>query len=184
MAIAPPLDRPIDPAGGGSQPAANPPPPRTGWLRTLRLGGPALPMFVLFVVALVDEMDRSAIGVLTPEIRDYFGLDLTTVTIVVSLTGVVTLLLALPMGFLADRVSRTKLTALGALSIGVFGILTGIVPTILLFTITRAAAGFGRTLDSAHNSLLADYYPPESRATVYSWRQLAVELGRGLGPLI
>ena len=154
-------------------------------LRSLSLaGGPLLPMVVLFVVAMVDEMDRTAIGVLTPEIRDYFGLDITTVTFIVAASGFLTLLLAVPMGYVADRVNRTRLTALGALSIGVFGILTGIAPTVLLFTLTRGLAGFGRTLDPAHTSLLADYYPAELRATAYSYRQLAVELGRGLGPLL
>ena len=59
-------------------------------LRGFSLGGPLLPLLVLCGIALVQEMDRDAIGVLTPEIRDYFGLDLTTLTLIVSLTGVLT----------------------------------------------------------------------------------------------
>jgi ABC-type branched-subunit amino acid transport system ATPase component/MFS family permease len=128
-------------------------------------------------------MDKGALGVLTPEIRDYFGLDLTTVTVVVSLTGVLVLALAVPIGYLSDRVNRTRLTAAGAVAIGAFGVLTGFAPTLLLFTISRAGAGIGRAMDPAHNSLLADYYPPESRAGVYSYRQLAVVLGGLIGPL-
>jgi len=152
-------------------------------LRTLAAGSDVLPMLVIFAITLIDELDKGAIGVLTPEIRDYFGLDLTAVTIVVSLTGVLTLALAVPVGYLSDRVKRTRLTAFGAVAIGAFGVLTGIVPTLLLFTLTRLGAGIGRTMDPAHNSLLADYYPPESRAGVYSYKQLAFVLGGLIGPL-
>jgi ABC-type branched-subunit amino acid transport system ATPase component/predicted MFS family arabinose efflux permease len=158
--------------------------PQRRGLKSLTLGVPVLPLVVLLVVAMVDEMDRAALGVLTPEIRDYFGLDLKTVTIIVSLTGVLTLLLAVPIGYLSDRMNRTTLTALGALCIGVFGVFTGLAPTILLFTVTRASAGLGRTLDPAHLSLLADYSPPENRTGVYAYRQLAAEIGRGIGPLL
>jgi branched-chain amino acid transport system ATP-binding protein len=152
-------------------------------LRSLAAGGDVLPLVVIFAITLIDELDKGALGVLTPEIRDYFGLDLTAVTIVVSLTGVLTLALALPIGYLSDRVNRTRLTAFGAVAIGVFGVLTGIVPTLMLFTVTRLGAGMGRTMDPAHNSLLADYYPPESRAGVYSYKQLAFVLGGLIGPL-
>src|SRR5438874_12254131 len=96
------------------------------WVNSITGGAPWLPLAVIFGIALVDEMDRTAIGVLGPEIRDFFGLDITTVTIVVSLTGVLTILLALPAGFLADRVKRTRLSALGALLIRGFGLLTGL----------------------------------------------------------
>jgi ABC-type branched-subunit amino acid transport system ATPase component/MFS family permease len=173
---------PVDPAA----PAATTPPSRLRLqgLRSLARGNDVMPMIVLFVIALVDEMDRSALGVLTPEIRDYFGLDLATGTVVVSLTGVLTLALAVPVGYLSDRMNRTWLTAFGALAIGVFGLLTGFAPTLLLFTITRVGAGIGRTFDPAHTSLLADYYPPESRAGVYAYRQFAIVFGGLIGPLV
>jgi branched-chain amino acid transport system ATP-binding protein len=147
-------------------------------------GLPLLPMVVLFGIAFVDEMDKGALGVLTPEIRDYFGLDITRVTFLVALTGVLTLILAVPMGIAADRWRRTWLTAAGAVTLGVFGIFTGIVPTLLLFTLTRVGAGAGRAFDPVHNSLLSDTYPPDARAGVFAYRQLAVILGGAVGPIV
>jgi branched-chain amino acid transport system ATP-binding protein len=158
--------------------------PRVPTFKALAAGGSTLPMIVLFAIALIDEMDKGALGVLTPEIRDYFGLDITKVTILVSLTGVLTLFLAVPIGFLSDRTNRTRLTAAGAIALGAFGIFTGFAPTLLLFTITRVGAGAGRAFDPTHASLLADYYPPDSRAGVYAYRQFAVLLGGASGPLI
>src|SRR5205085_9322577 len=128
--------------------------------RGFSLGGPLLPLFVLCGIALVQEMDRDAIGVLTPEIRDYFGLDLTTLTVIVSLTGVLTLLLALPVGYLSDRLRRTWLTTGCVLAIGVCGLLSGLLPTILLFTIARAARGIGRTLEPAPHAAPGADFPP------------------------
>ncbi|HVT76771.1 MAG TPA: MFS transporter [Acidimicrobiales bacterium] len=158
-------------------------PPKNETWRAQLAGLPVLPMVVLFAIAFIDEMDKGALGVLTPEIRDYFGLDITRVTFLVALTGVLTLILAVPMGIVADRWKRTWLTALGTVSLAVFGVLTGIVPTLLLFTLTRVGAGAGRAFDPVHNSLLSDYYPPDARAQVFAYRQLAVILGAGLGPL-
>ena len=37
---------------------------------------PFFPLFVLFGLNAVDELDRTAFGVLVPEIRDHFHLDL------------------------------------------------------------------------------------------------------------
>ena len=35
--------------------------------------GPAYPLFILFGLNAVDELDRTAFAILTPEIRDEFG---------------------------------------------------------------------------------------------------------------
>jgi hypothetical protein len=40
----------------------------------ITLGGPLLPLGVLFGLNAVDELDRTAFAVLLPDIRDHFGL--------------------------------------------------------------------------------------------------------------
>ena len=42
-------------------------------------GGPIYPLLILFGLNAVDELDRTAFGVLLPEIREEFGLNLTGV---------------------------------------------------------------------------------------------------------
>ena len=49
------------------------------WLRDVCGGEPAYPLVILFGLNAVDELDRTAFGILLPEIRDAFGLDLSTV---------------------------------------------------------------------------------------------------------
>ncbi|HEY8060598.1 MAG TPA: hypothetical protein VID94_17660, partial [Acidimicrobiales bacterium] len=41
--------------------------------------GPVYALLILFGLNAVDELDRTAFGILLPEIRDEFGLDLTTI---------------------------------------------------------------------------------------------------------
>ena len=50
-----------------------------GWLRDVCGGESAFPLVVLFGLNAVDELDRTAFGILLPNIRDEFGLDNTGV---------------------------------------------------------------------------------------------------------
>ena len=68
---------------------------------------------VLFGLNMVDELDRTAFGVLLPEIRDHFGLDNNGILTVVSLSLIAGLLLALPIGFYGDRWRRVPIAAQG-----------------------------------------------------------------------
>ena len=45
------------------------------WLRGVCGGESAFPLVVLFGLNAVDELDRTAFGILLPNIRDEFGLD-------------------------------------------------------------------------------------------------------------
>ncbi len=46
-----------------------------GWLREICGGEAAFPLVVLFGLNAVDELDRTAFGILLPNIRDEFHLD-------------------------------------------------------------------------------------------------------------
>src|SRR4029450_5023387 len=75
-------------------------------------GGLSLfPLAVLFGLNAADELDRNAVGVLLPELRDSFGLDTSGILTVVSLSLVAALLIALPIGFWSDRWRRVAVGA-------------------------------------------------------------------------
>jgi ABC-type branched-subunit amino acid transport system ATPase component/MFS family permease len=167
-------------------PDAGPPPtggPWTRWVQRTTGGAALYPLAVLFGLNMVDELDRTAFGVLTPEIRDHFGLELSGILTVVSLSYVAALVLALPIGFLADRRARVRLGATGAAMWGVFSVLTGVAPALLLLGVARAGAGLGRAVnDPVHNSLLADYYDIPVRPRVFAVHRYANAIGQFLGP--
>ena len=124
-------------------------------------GGEAIyPILVLFGLNAVDELDRAAFGILLPEIRDHFNLDLSTMLAIVALSSVAALALQVPIAQMADRSKRIPLAVVGALVWGVFSGMTGIAMGVIMLTIARSGSSLGKAvIDPTHNSLISDYYP-------------------------
>jgi branched-chain amino acid transport system ATP-binding protein len=173
-AVAGPEDGGVELTGG----------PWSRWKQRTTQGAPFYPLGVLFGLNMVDELDRTAFGVLLPEIRDHFGLDNNGILTVVSLSLIAGLLLALPIGFYGDRWRRVPIAATGAGIWGVFSALTAAAQSVWMLGASRAGAGLGRAVnDPTHNSLLADYYDIPSRPRVYAVHRYANALGQFIGPL-
>jgi ABC-type branched-subunit amino acid transport system ATPase component/MFS family permease len=185
----------VDPGGDGAEPAtlgdgATPDGDRpeegpwSRWKQRTTGGAPLFPLGVLFGLNMADELDRTAFGVLLPEIRDHFGLDTNGILWVVSLSLVGAIILALPIGFYADRIRRVPIVIGGASVWGAFSMLTGLANNLWTLGIARAGSGLGRAVnDPVHNSLIADYYDIPVRPRVYSVHRYANALGQFLGPL-
>jgi ABC-type branched-subunit amino acid transport system ATPase component/predicted MFS family arabinose efflux permease len=147
-------------------------------------GRSATPLLLLTSLLVVDEFDRSAFNVLTPTIRDAFHLNTQGILGVLTLVAIVALGSQVFIGYYADRYPRLRIAALGAAIWGIFTLGTGIAPTIVLLVIARSATGIGRAVnDPTHNSLLADYYPPEVRTSVYGFHRAGPPVGLIIGPL-
>ena len=154
------------------------------WMRNTTGGAPFFPLFVLFGLNAVDELDRTAFGVLLPEIRDHFGLSNQGILSVVAVSFIAALVLALPIGFYADRLHRTRIAVMGAAAWGVFSVLTGFATTVVMLSIARAGSGLGRAVnDPVHNSLVADYYDIPVRPKVYAVHRAANPIGQFVGPI-
>ena len=139
---------------------------------------------MLFGLNAVDELDRTAFGILLPEIRDEFGLDLQGILGLVAVVTLVSLLLQVPVAAMADRGRRVLITAVGALGWAMFSVLTGLASSLLVLAIARSGSGIGKAVvEPTHNSLLADYYDIPSRARVYSFHRAANAVGAFIGPL-
>ena len=152
-------------------------------LNQLTGGGPILPLVLLFVLNVVDELDQVAFGVLAPEIRDTFGVSEATFTTIVALPSALLIMLIVPIGFLADRYRRVTMVTIAALAWGSMSVLTGLAGFIgggvlLLLLIARFGAGLGRVMNEpVHASLLADYYDPSTHGRIYATHRLANPIG-------
>jgi len=154
------------------------------WLRGICGGESAFPLVVLFGLNAVDELDRTAFGILLPNIRDEFGLDNTGVLGLVALSSVAALALQVPIAQYADRSKRVPLAVIGALIWATFSGMTGLATGVVLLTIARSGSSLGKAvIDPTHNSLLADYYPIEARSKVFSTHRAANAVGAFVGPL-
>ena len=154
------------------------------WLRGVCGGESAYPLAVLFGLNAVDELDRTAFGILLPNIRDEFGLDNTKVLGLVALSSIAALALQVPIAQYADRSRRVPLAIVGALVWATFSGMTGLAGGVVVLTIARSGSSLGKAvIDPTHNSLLADYYPIEARSKVFSTHRAANAVGAFVGPL-
>ena len=178
-----PVTEAAPPAGPDGQP------PKRFRLSDLRLrnitgGEAATPLVILFVLNIVDELDRSAFTVLTPEIRDAFGLDNQGIFTVIALVGAIAYGFQPLIGYYGDRSNRTRLAIFGAVALIVFSLLTGLAPLVWVLVVARSGSAIGRlVVDPTHNSLIADYYGPEHRTKVYGFHRSANSIGQIIGPL-
>ena len=154
------------------------------WLRGICGGEAAFPLIVLFGLNAVDELDRTAFGILLPNIREAFDLDLTTALSIVALSSVAALALQVPIAQFADRSKRIPLVIGGALAWGFFSGMTGLSVGVIMLTVARSGSSLGKAfIDPTHNSLIADYYPVETRSHVYSFHRAANAVGGIIGPI-
>jgi branched-chain amino acid transport system ATP-binding protein len=154
------------------------------WLREVVGGSSAYPLVILFGLNAVDELDRTAFGILLPEIRDSFGLDLTGMLGLVALASVGALALQVPIAQFADRHRRLPLALGGAVVWALFSGMTGLALGVVMLTIARSGSSIGKAvIDPTHNSLIADYYPVDRRSQVYSVHRAANAIGGFVGPL-
>ena len=143
------------------------------------------PLLILFGLNTVDELDRTAFGVLLPNIQEEFGLDFQGVLTIVAVVGLVAIGLQIPVAHLADRSRRIPICIAGALAMAFFSAMTGAAVALWMLYVARSGSALGKTvIDPTHNSLLADYYPVEQRTRIYSFHRAANSLGQFLGPIL
>ena len=147
-------------------------------------GYPASPLVILFALGLIQELDGAAFGVLFPEIRDWFGTDLGTTILLGNLAGLFTVAVSVPIGFIADRVKRTWFVGLGAIVWATFSLAIGLSWSIISLSAFRFGAGVGKAMEAPRSSLLADYYPPKVRGTVFAFAGMGIPIAAFIAPTL
>jgi len=155
--------------------------------RLAKLGGGVtlFPLAVLFGIELLDQATQSAFNVLTPNIRDAFGLTNAGILLIVAIAGATALLCTLPVAVLADRVNRVRIALIGAIVGAGFSIGLGASQGVVVATIMLVGVSMGQAvIFPTHNSLLADYYPVPVRPRVYSAHRSGISIGAIVGVLL
>jgi MFS family permease len=161
--------------------APDPPGSLRRWLdRQTDVGGAGgLALFTLFGLNLVDEFDRLAFATLSPEIRDAFGLSDQQIVAIGSVSSLFVFVAAIPVGYLADRMSRVLMARAAAVVWGCMALLTGAAWTLPVLFAARFFSGFAKSSnDIVHTGLLADYYPPRALPRVFKVHRLANPLSQ------
>jgi ABC-type branched-subunit amino acid transport system ATPase component/predicted MFS family arabinose efflux permease len=151
---------------------------------TLRTGGAAM-VIMLGLITVAENFERAAGGVLAPDIQDSLHMSDTTLIGVSAFGGVALVLGAIPLAWLADRMSRVKLVWIATIGWGVATALNGLVVNPFQMFCARVGVGFGQAYSvPVFGSLLTDTYPIQGRARVYSLYWMAQPIGLLFGPFV
>lgn len=134
------------------------------------------PAAVIAAVFFFQAFDSEAFNVAGPEFLKR-GINVQAIVSIVALIGVVGVLANLAIGWFADRHGRVWIFSLGT-------VLSGLAAMASALRVTAGAVGGARVVDEVGSdadevpqySLLADYYPPETRGRAFSFVSTLVGL--------
>lgn len=142
------------------------------------------PLVVLFIVGFVDRIEYNLLSGVLPAIQGEWGFSDTAAGSIPTAAALAAAVVALPAGYLADRLSRTRIIAVVVLVWAIATLGSGLATGFVMFYLMRVLLAAAENIDNpASGSLLADYYPPVSRAKAYGLTRVTTYLG-GVGTLL
>ena len=129
---------------------------------------------VLFLVYVINFIDRQILSVFIGPIKEEFGVSDTVMGLLVGFAFALFYTIAgIPIARWADRGNRRTIIALGLTVWSVMTVGCGYARTFVQLALFRVGVGVGEAAGSppAH-SLISDYFPPSKRATalgIYAW---------------
>lgn len=137
---------------------------------------------VLTVVYLNSFFTRQIVAVLGVDIREAFQLGNLQVGLLYGTAfSFIYAVAGIPMGRLADRVSRRWMIAIGLMIWSLMTILSGFATSFTFLIVARVLVGVSQSmLSPAVYSLLAEMFSPRKRATIFSFYASGIFLGIGL----
>jgi MFS family permease len=140
---------------------------------------------ILVVVYVFNFVDRQILAILAPSIKDDLGLSDTQIGALTGMAfGIFYATLGIPIARLADRYSRVKILSVCLAIWSGMTALSGLATNYWQLLAARIGVGIGEAGGSPpSHSLLADYFPPERRATALGIYALGIPIGILFGNL-
>jgi MFS family permease len=141
---------------------------------------------LLMVAYTSSFIDRQIMSLLVDPIRADLGISDTQFSLLAGLAfSIFYSVMGLPLGWVADRMSRRMLIIVGMIAWSVMTALCGLATSFLALFIARMGVGIGEAaLSPAAYSLISDHFPPERRARAISAYAMGPYLGSGLALII
>ncbi len=138
-------------------------------------------LLILTLINFVNYIDRILINPLVDLIKDDFGVSDLRLGLLAFVFIVVQSCASIPFGWLADRMSRTRLISYGVLFWSVITFVTGSVRSFGQLLIARSLLGVGEAVYApAAVSMISGAYPQEFRARVQSFFNMGMLAGATL----
>ena len=143
-------------------------------------------VFVLMLCYTLSYADRQILAFLVGPLKSDLHLTDTQIGLLQGLAfALVYTVFGLPMGALADRVSRRNLIAMGVLAWSVMTSLSSVARSFLLLAAARTGVGLGEaTLSPCAFSMITDSFPKQRLSSALSTYTMGIQLGSGLALVI
>jgi len=147
---------------------------------------PWLVVAILMVAYVFSFVDRQILNLLVAPIRRDLGISDTQMSLLMGFSfAIFYTILGIPLGRLADSRSRRGLITAGMVVWSLMTALCGLAHSYWQLFLFRIGVGVGEaTLSPAAYSMIADYFPPERRATAISVYSMGIYLGSGIAFLL
>ena len=147
---------------------------------------PWLVVAILMVAYVFSFIDRQILNLLVGPIRRDLGINDTQMSLLMGFSfAIFYTILGIPLGRLADSANRRGLIAAGVVVWSLMTALCGTARSYWQLFLFRIGVGVGEaTLSPAAYSMIADYFPPERRATAISVYSMGIYLGSGIAFLL
>ena len=137
---------------------------------------------VLALVNFVNFADRQVVVPLLPLLRQQMGVSDAQLGSLQTWLLVVLALTSAPCGFLADRISRTRIIVWGVVVWSLATVACGLAPAFLFLLFARALIGVGEAAYApAAQSMISDSFPHERRAVAQAIFAAGMLLGGAAG---
>jgi len=139
-------------------------------------------LILLTLIYLNSFFTRQIVAVVGVDIRDAFQLGNLQIGFLYGTAfSVIYAVAGIPMGRLADRISRRWMIAAGLLTWSLMTVLSGIAASFMFLIVARLFVGISQSmLSPAVYSLLAEMFSPKKRATIFSFYASGIFFGIGL----
>ena len=143
-------------------------------------------VLILFATAVLAYTDRQVMSLLVDPIRHDLHVDDTGMSLLLGLAfAMVYGVAGLPLGVLADRMSRRNLLAAGVAVWSVGTLMCGLAPSFAVLFAARIVVGLGEAvLSPAAISLISDGFPPRQRGAAVGVYFTGIAIGIGGAILI
>ena len=147
---------------------------------------PWLVVAILMVAYVFSFVDRQILNLLVAPIRRDLGISDTQMSLLMGFSfAIFYTILGIPLGRLADSRSRRGLITAGMVVWSLMTALCGLAHSYWQLFLFRIGVGVGEaSLSPAAYSMIADYFPPERRATAISVYSMGIYLGSGIAFLL
>jgi len=141
---------------------------------------------VLFLVYLVNFVDRQILSILANDIKADLGVDDAQLGFLYGTAfAIFYALFGIPLGRLADGWHRLRLLSIGLALWSIMTVLSGLSRSMATLTVARIGVGVGEaSANPSAYSLIADWFPKGFRATALSIYSAGLFVGSGLSLLI